>query len=540
MMTVEAYEQVSRAHAAGGSGASGGGGGAVGGGGAGSADARLLIAIDSIVYDLTAFAAEHPGGRGTLLRQRGSLRATEAFESVGHSTTARKMMKQYAVALLCGQVPCAGIGLLVTCLPQAWMQCCCSSPCCCSCFCPESDPRSPPPLIPASHSDPRPQGQPVSVEERVAKRARAIKEGLEEQQQQRLQEPYSYGRVPGGWVGIAPGVMPYMQWTLPLLAAHTYLLLFYPYAGLSSAAAPSDASLLLTRSVPTFGIHSLHLRQWCAALWLSALCSSFFYLCTSTKAMVGSSTWIGTSLAAAIRSPTAHAHALVALLCHFCTVALSQGWCDCLFLGGGAEGAVCCGISGGGGGAGAQAEDGDAQSTPQGISIYLVGGGAQGALPLLASHMLLPVCVSLARHRLLTSRGIHAALLALASTFTLMPTVPSAALALSVTALTLLQLHLSSRCIHTLPGQNMSIYLAAAYLTAALHLLPATALADPALTSTASAAALDASAFDPSTASLFPSSAGAGFTLFLAAFALSRRVHIRAQTAKAARAKRGV
>ena len=54
----------------------------------------LWIAIDDKVYDVSEFADEHPGGNEVLLEEaRGD--ATAAFESVGHSDEARRMLKEY-------------------------------------------------------------------------------------------------------------------------------------------------------------------------------------------------------------------------------------------------------------------------------------------------------------------------------------------------------------------------------------------------------------------------------------------------------------
>ncbi|VDM96966.1 unnamed protein product [Thelazia callipaeda] len=55
------------------------------------------VCIDNKVYDVTEFLDEHPGGCEVLLQQAG-LDATEAFEDIGHSTDARKMLQEYLVA----------------------------------------------------------------------------------------------------------------------------------------------------------------------------------------------------------------------------------------------------------------------------------------------------------------------------------------------------------------------------------------------------------------------------------------------------------
>ncbi|XP_021907416.1 cytochrome b5-like [Carica papaya] len=48
------------------------------------------------VYDVTKFLEDHPGGDEVLLSATGK-DATDDFEDVGHSNTAREMMDQYYV-----------------------------------------------------------------------------------------------------------------------------------------------------------------------------------------------------------------------------------------------------------------------------------------------------------------------------------------------------------------------------------------------------------------------------------------------------------
>jgi len=57
------------------------------------------IVLHNLVYDVTKFLEEHPGGEEVLLEQAGR-EATEAFEDVGHSTDARAMMKNYVIGEL--------------------------------------------------------------------------------------------------------------------------------------------------------------------------------------------------------------------------------------------------------------------------------------------------------------------------------------------------------------------------------------------------------------------------------------------------------
>ncbi|EEB12650.1 Cytochrome b5, putative [Pediculus humanus corporis] len=57
------------------------------------------IIIHNIVYDVTEFLNEHPGGEEVLLDHAGK-DATEAFEDVGHSRDARDMMSKYKIGEL--------------------------------------------------------------------------------------------------------------------------------------------------------------------------------------------------------------------------------------------------------------------------------------------------------------------------------------------------------------------------------------------------------------------------------------------------------
>ncbi|OAY28215.1 cytochrome b5 [Manihot esculenta] len=54
------------------------------------------LIIGGKVYDLTKFLEDHPGGDEVLLSATGK-DATDDFEDVGHSTSAREMMDQYYV-----------------------------------------------------------------------------------------------------------------------------------------------------------------------------------------------------------------------------------------------------------------------------------------------------------------------------------------------------------------------------------------------------------------------------------------------------------
>ncbi|CAG0919861.1 unnamed protein product [Notodromas monacha] len=63
-------------------------------------EGACIVVIHDLVYDLTKFLEEHPGGEEVLLEQGGKI-ATEAFEDVGHSTDARDLMKNYIVGEIC-------------------------------------------------------------------------------------------------------------------------------------------------------------------------------------------------------------------------------------------------------------------------------------------------------------------------------------------------------------------------------------------------------------------------------------------------------
>ncbi|PHJ25191.1 cytochrome b5 family heme steroid binding domain-containing protein [Cystoisospora suis] len=57
--------------------------------------------IGGVVYDLTEFLEDHPGGVEVLMDYAGQ-DATDAFEDIGHSYSARKMAADYAIGVLDG------------------------------------------------------------------------------------------------------------------------------------------------------------------------------------------------------------------------------------------------------------------------------------------------------------------------------------------------------------------------------------------------------------------------------------------------------
>ncbi|KAL6642401.1 hypothetical protein ACP70R_020582 [Stipagrostis hirtigluma subsp. patula] len=63
------------------------------------------VVIHGKVYDVTKFLEDHPGGEDVLLHASASGDATEAFEEVGHSTSAISMMGSYLIGSIEGYVP---------------------------------------------------------------------------------------------------------------------------------------------------------------------------------------------------------------------------------------------------------------------------------------------------------------------------------------------------------------------------------------------------------------------------------------------------
>eukprot|EP00009_Paramoeba_aestuarina_P001579 CAMPEP_0201516598 /NCGR_PEP_ID=MMETSP0161_2-20130828/7894_1 /ASSEMBLY_ACC=CAM_ASM_000251 /TAXON_ID=180227 /ORGANISM="Neoparamoeba aestuarina, Strain SoJaBio B1-5/56/2" /LENGTH=80 /DNA_ID=CAMNT_0047913793 /DNA_START=60 /DNA_END=302 /DNA_ORIENTATION=+ len=57
------------------------------------------LTIHGVVYDVTKFLDDHPGGDMVLLDVAGG-DATVEFEDIGHSSDAKKMLDQYKVGVL--------------------------------------------------------------------------------------------------------------------------------------------------------------------------------------------------------------------------------------------------------------------------------------------------------------------------------------------------------------------------------------------------------------------------------------------------------
>lgn len=57
------------------------------------------MSVHAVVYNVSAYLEDHPGGEEVLL-DRGGKDATEEFEDVGHSNEARKALKPYEIGML--------------------------------------------------------------------------------------------------------------------------------------------------------------------------------------------------------------------------------------------------------------------------------------------------------------------------------------------------------------------------------------------------------------------------------------------------------
>ncbi|KAL5998424.1 hypothetical protein ACLOJK_009364 [Asimina triloba] len=58
------------------------------------------LIIQGKVYNVTKFLDEHPGGEEVIIQASGNGDATEAFEEIGHSSTATAMMSSYLIGVL--------------------------------------------------------------------------------------------------------------------------------------------------------------------------------------------------------------------------------------------------------------------------------------------------------------------------------------------------------------------------------------------------------------------------------------------------------
>ncbi|RZB39478.1 cytochrome b5 [Asbolus verrucosus] len=57
---------------------------------------KLWIIIKDSIYDVTDYFEEHPGG-GDLILEWAGRNATKAFDDAGHSSDAKKELKQYKI-----------------------------------------------------------------------------------------------------------------------------------------------------------------------------------------------------------------------------------------------------------------------------------------------------------------------------------------------------------------------------------------------------------------------------------------------------------
>ncbi|XP_064955909.1 uncharacterized protein LOC135607775 [Musa acuminata AAA Group] len=63
------------------------------------------VSIHGKVYDVTTFLEDHPGGEDVILHASAGGDATQAFDDVGHSSTAIIMMEGYVIGTVEGHVP---------------------------------------------------------------------------------------------------------------------------------------------------------------------------------------------------------------------------------------------------------------------------------------------------------------------------------------------------------------------------------------------------------------------------------------------------
>ena len=62
-------------------------------------DKSLWVVVHGVVYDVTNYALEHPGGIGILLEHAG-IDGTDDFEDVGHSADAKELMKSFKIGVV--------------------------------------------------------------------------------------------------------------------------------------------------------------------------------------------------------------------------------------------------------------------------------------------------------------------------------------------------------------------------------------------------------------------------------------------------------
>ncbi|KAL1489934.1 hypothetical protein ABEB36_013860 [Hypothenemus hampei] len=62
----------------------------------GKSDPKVWIVYKDIVYDVTSYLDDHPGG-GDLITEYAGKDCTKGFDDFGHSSDAKKMLKQYKI-----------------------------------------------------------------------------------------------------------------------------------------------------------------------------------------------------------------------------------------------------------------------------------------------------------------------------------------------------------------------------------------------------------------------------------------------------------
>ena len=231
-------------------------------------EAKLLIAIDGVVYDVTQFASRHPGGEAPLRRHSGSTGASDAFHAVGHSASATALMHQFAVAVL-----------------------------------------------PATE-------QTESLEQRKQR----IEAALREEGTASIERPYSclltvpYDRA-------SPGASEFLRCSMIGLAVNALVVLSSPSGLPMDTRAPAFIGSQALSSWDTIRVdllmRKLRLPEWCIVLWVSAVISHVVnrQRFLPHKGMRNSARLEG-RLLCVLFSPTCHLHAIVALVAHIARCAL--------------------------------------------------------------------------------------------------------------------------------------------------------------------------------------------------------------------------
>eukprot|EP00197_Chlamydomonas_leiostraca_P007180 CAMPEP_0202865772 /NCGR_PEP_ID=MMETSP1391-20130828/6345_1 /ASSEMBLY_ACC=CAM_ASM_000867 /TAXON_ID=1034604 /ORGANISM="Chlamydomonas leiostraca, Strain SAG 11-49" /LENGTH=129 /DNA_ID=CAMNT_0049545649 /DNA_START=13 /DNA_END=402 /DNA_ORIENTATION=+ len=67
-------------------------------------DKSCWLAINGKVYDVTPFLEEHPGGYDIILTSTGK-DATQDFEEIGHSNSAKQLLEKYLIGSYEGGAP---------------------------------------------------------------------------------------------------------------------------------------------------------------------------------------------------------------------------------------------------------------------------------------------------------------------------------------------------------------------------------------------------------------------------------------------------